>query len=279
MIAKLVLQILSTVILIHVVASNDEIRELWSTLRAIDANDLTERHRQSLDEIKKTNLVLEDSEIGYRLPNNSIPLRYDLHITTDIDKGLFNFTGNVKIHLRIVENTKFITLHYRNQTIDRINLLNLHGVPMGSNLPYVKHELVEMVVIELPLAQISGGEVVLEILYTSELDARRGFYRSSYINENGTESWVASTQFSPIDARHALICYDEPKWRAIFSVSIQHDKSYHALSNMPVNNVTEVPGTDYVITKFDDSLRMQSYLLAFAISNFDYIQNNNERRS
>jgi glutamyl aminopeptidase len=43
---------------------------------------------------------------------------------------------------------------------------------------------------------------------------------------------------------------------------------------MPVQNITEIPGTDYVITKFYDSLPMQSYLLAFTISNFDYIQNN-----
>lgn len=274
MIVKLVLKLLSAVILIHVVSSNDETREMWSSLREIDANDLTERHRQSLDEIKKTTMNIAEDEIGYRLPNNSIPLRYDLLITTDIDKGLFNFTGHVKIHLRIVENTKFITLHYRNQTIDRINVMNLQGLIFGRNLSYVKHELVEMVVIELPTAQLSGGELVLDILYTSELDARRGFYKSSYINENGTENWVASTQFSPIDARHALICYDEPKYRAIFSVSIQHGKSYHALSNMPMSNISEVAGTDYVITKFHDSISMQSYLLALAISNFDYIQNN-----
>lgn len=248
-------------------------RELWSILRAADVADLTERHQNSLDDVLGNNLHTRDLEMSYRLPNNSRPIKYDIHLTTDIDKGLFNYTGHVKIHLEIIGMTQSITLHYRNQTIEKIDLYTPFGQLRARNLTYEKFEAVEMLVVYLPTPTI-GGAIVLDILFTSELDTRRGFYRSSYIDEFGVENWVASTQFSPIDARHAIICYDEPKFRAVFSVSIQHGKSFHALSNMPVHNITEVPGTDYVITKFYDSLSMQSYLLAFVISNFDYIPNN-----
>lgn len=265
---KFVVFILLSVILNFVASSSDEKRELWAQNRAKDVNDLTER--KYLDEVVN---VAENTELNYRLPNNSIPLRYEILIKSDIDKGLFNFDGKIRITVRIIEATKFITLHYRNQTIEMINLLNSRGITTARNLTFVKHEIVEMIEIELPFTTLNG-EVILEIFYLSTLDSRRGFYKSSYVDENGKENWLASTQFSPIDARHALPCYDEPRWRAVFSVSIQHDKSYHALSNMPIQNVSNVEGTNYVITKFYDTLPMQSYLLAFAISNFDYIQNN-----
>lgn len=269
---KLLWIILLSVIVQSVVSSEDT-RELWSTLRAADVADLTERHQNSLDEVVKTNLAQSDSGMSYRLPNNSFPLHYDIHLTTDIDRGLFNYSARVKITLQVVGTTQSITLHYRNQTVSNIDLLTQVGIVRARNLTFTKYEDVEMLVVQLPTPTI-GGIHILDITFTSELDARRGFYKSSYIDEWGEEKWVASTQFSPIDARHAIICYDEPRFRATFSVSIQHDKTYHALSNMPAFNITEVQGTEYVITKFPQTLSMPSYLLAFVISNFDYIPNN-----
>lgn len=264
--------LLFLVIEFTLVLSHDT-REMWSTLRAADVADMTERHKNSLDEIKKINFLENNSGISYRLPNNSKPISYDVFIITDIDQGLFNYTGRVKIHIEITGQTQSITLHYRNQSIVNIDWLSPAGNVRAKNLTYQKFEEVEMLVINLPSVVING-EYMLDILFTSELDTRRGFYRSSYIDQWGAEKWVASTQFSPIDARHAIICYDEPRYRAVFKVSIQHNKNYHALSNMPVQNITEVSDTHYVITKFNDSLSMPSYLLAFTISNFDYIQNN-----
>lgn len=62
--------------------------------------------------------------------------------------------------------------------------------------------------------------------------------------------------------------YDEPLHRSRFTLTIRHHISYRALSNMNVEAIVSVPGTALVETQFAESLRMQSYLVAFTVSDF-----------
>lgn len=62
-------------------------------------------------------------------------------------------------------------------------------------------------------------------------------------------------------------------FRSRFSLSIRHHESYTALSNMNVEEVIPEPGTDYVLTRFAESLGINTYLYAFTISQFSFIEN------
>ena len=224
----------------------------------------------------KNGKFVDEEPLNYRLPNDSIPLRYDLWLKTDVDKGMFNFSGRVMIRLKIVEPTQVITLHYRQTSIGKIDLRNSLGIVDTPNLVFVFEPIVEFVRITLPTVKAVDEEWILDIEYEGNLrEDGSGFYRASYLDkETGTSVWFATTQFAMTDARHAMPCYDEPGIRAVTSLKIEHGKDYNAISNMPVKTRTQVGLTDNVETVFQDTVSMQSYLLAFIISDFAYVSDN-----
>jgi len=100
----------------------------------------------------------------------------------------------------------------------------------------------------------------------------RGFYRSSYTAEDGSKKMIAVTQFESTDARRAFPCWDEPAMKATFDVTLCIPSSSNsiALSNMPV--VKEEVTGDVKVFTYDRTPIMSTYLLAFVIGEFDYVE-------
>ena len=78
------------------------------------------------------------------------------------------------------------------------------------------------------------------------------------------------TFFEPAHARKVFPCFDEPSFKASFTISLIHDPgSYYALSNMPrARLVTRKDGLEE--EHFAPSVNMSSYLVAFAVLDFKY---------
>ena len=75
-----------------------------------------------------------------------------------------------------------------------------------------------------------------------------GFFQSGYI-QNGVQKYVYATQFEPVYARMAMPCFDEPAFKATFSLSVNMRNSdmagatnFAVLSNMDLQSVA--PGFD-----------------------------------
>lgn len=72
--------------------------------------------------------------------------------------------------------------------------------------------------------------------------------------------------------KYIFISYDEPGIRATYTISIRHDASYSALANTRVASITPEVGTNYVETKFFDVPSVQTYLIAFIVSDYNYVE-------
>lgn len=191
------------------------------------------------------NIEKKFEDISYRLPTNTKPLHYDIHLTTNLHLNessqqpdpKWQFTGKVTIMLAPTETTRSITLHSRQQTINSIELkkddveIDL-AQPLGAYNETLEFLTLTLAEDESDLTIDEKYTLIIE--YNATLrDDNAGFYRSSYKNENGEDVWLGTTQFESTDARHAFPCYDEPGTRAPIKLTINHDKSLHAIANMP----------------------------------------------
>lgn len=91
-----------------------------------------------------------------------------------------------------------------------------------------------------------------------------GFYSSTY-TDGGQSHKMVSSKFQPTYARRAFPCFDEPGYKAKFTVTlVTPSAEYTALSNMDVDK-TVVDGTRQVVT-FKESVAMSTYLSVFMVS-------------
>lgn len=127
----------------------------------------------------------EQSQIQYRLPNNTKADAYDISLVTDIARGLFNFSGSVTINITVLKPSNYITLHARQLTIKSVSLKSSDGSEY--KLAETKYDQQTE---HLTIQSLNGNltnKVTLHITYNGTLRIdEAGFYRSSYLdNQNG----------------------------------------------------------------------------------------------
>jgi tricorn protease interacting factor F2/3 len=111
----------------------------------------------------------------------------------------------------------------------------------------------------------------LKITYEGKInDQMAGFYRSRYINDDGTETHIAVTQFQESDARRAFPCVDHPFEKATFEIEMVIDEHLSAISNDIVREEKRI-GDQKKSIRFRQTPRMSTYLVFWGIGTFDRI--------
>lgn len=178
--------------------------------------------------------------ISYRLPNNTFPLHYSVHLSSRVDIEDFNFSGHVTIQIGVAEPSNSITVHARQINIDSVALTKVSEPTTAIKVSFEVNMVQDFLIITSEDQLSAGDEYLLDINYSGVLrEDSYGFYKASYIDENGKTHYVATTQFAATEARHAFPCYDEPRLRSTFDVSVTHGRNYFSVGNMPVKEVNE----------------------------------------
>ena len=94
-------------------------------------------------------------------------------------------------------------------------------------------------------------------------DKLRGFYRSTFTDDDGNERVIATTQFEATDARRAFPCWDEPDFKARFAITLHLDDDLHAVSNAAIDADEVLDGQRRV--RFAETMTMSTYLVAFIV--------------
>jgi puromycin-sensitive aminopeptidase len=201
------------------------------------------------------------------LPRNIIPTNYDLWLKPNLES--FKFDGKVKISLDVLTTTSKILLNATELEIQSITVENTTESMQLENFDLDENSQILSINLSEP---ISTGEYFLNINYRGNLNDRlHGFYKSSYINPEGEEAFLAATQFESTFARRAFPCWDEPNYKSTFNVTLQIESKFSALSNMPV--AQEFFGeSGWKSITYDPTPKMSTYLLAFIIGDLAHIE-------
>jgi puromycin-sensitive aminopeptidase len=197
------------------------------------------------------------------LPTNLKPIKYNITLEPDLEQ--FTFEGEEMIEFQVNEPTEKVVLNAKELTVTGASVDGKKAVSIDYD-----HEN-EYVIFHFEEQIRSNGN--LYISFNGILnDKMVGFYRAKY-EKDGETRYMAATQFEAADCRRCIPCFDEPAVKAVFEVTLIVPKNRVALSNMNiVQEIDHREKQDKKIVKFAPSPIMSTYLLAFVVGEYEYIE-------
>jgi tricorn protease interacting factor F2/3 len=191
------------------------------------------------------------------------PLNYSLEFEPNFRN--FTFHGKEIIEIFIQKPTTVISLNSA-----ELKIKNLYIIWKGQIIKVKSKvdEKKELLTIHLPKKINGHAQLCME--FTGILNNRLlGFYKSEYKDNKGHKKYLATTQFEAADARRAFPCWDEPKAKATFDISIVAESHLTAISNMPVLSKKKI-GKKYLY-KFSRTPIMSTYLIYLGVGEFEFL--------
>ncbi len=187
-----------------------------------------------------------------RLDPNVAPTFQAVDLNLDADQE--DYTGSVRIELRVAKATRDFLFHAEEMTIDSATLQGKAGaVPItvtdagdrGTRRASATSDL-------------APGDYVLSIAFSKPYNTRAvGLYRAHHEGR----SYLFS-QMESLDCRKAFPCWDEPSYKIPWQMTITLPLQQEAVTNSPVENETRGAATKTLV--FKRLPPTSSYLIAIA---------------
>lgn len=224
-------------------------------------------------------MATENKRPFKRLPCLITPINYQIRLAPNFEK--LSFEGSESIDIKVNESTSEIVLNSNKLTME--NSAEKCNVKLPKDDKTIKIKEIkynveeETVTLSLDEKLEPGMNAILNLEFTGEFNKQlHGFYISRYIGPDGKERLSAVTQFESTYARQAFPCWDEPAHKATFDITLiipagDNDDKIVALSNMPMKEEIRDSQKRRVV-KFERTPIMSTYLVAFVIGEYDYIE-------
>ena len=187
------------------------------------------------------------------------PRAYQLELA--IDPAATGYTGTVAIDVDVAARTSAIWLDAQGLAIDSARLTTGDTV---LDLALVPGAPAGRLGLALP-RPLDPGEARLEIAFAGDYRTDDGIFAQTY----RARSYVFS-DFEPIDARRAFPCFDEPRWKTPWTVSLLVPKGMTALGNGAATGTSDVRG-GLTRVEFATTPPLPTYLVAVAVGPFDLV--------
>lgn len=172
------------------------------------------------------------------------------------------FRGEVVIHGSLPKANGSITLHTHELEVASATI-------DGKEATYKLVPEDDELVISAPQELSTGGHEVRVAFSGKITDPMHGLY-PCYFKLDGQDRELLMTQFESHYAREVFPCIDEPGAKATFDLTLTTESDVTVLGNTPIKQQQRAEANDALITTFETTPKMSTYLLAFAAGPLGY---------
>jgi puromycin-sensitive aminopeptidase len=201
----------------------------------------------------------------FRLSRDITPVNYQINLAPDPIKKTFQ--GDVTIEIDVLKPTSTIILNAKDLEISEVYVTEGGGTKIHATVSLDTER--EFAILKLG-GTIGSGTWQLFLRFTGiHNDKLKGFYSSSWKDDQGKSHPLVATQFESTDARRAFPCFDEPELKATYEVTLTIPKNMVAISNGRMLSETALPNKQHKLLRFRKTMRMSTYLVACIVGDFE----------
>jgi alanyl aminopeptidase len=207
-----------------------------------------------------------DAPPGARLPDGVAPIAYDLTLELDPDRA--SFTGRVAITIQVTVPTTRLWLNAVDLDIARA-VLRVGG--RDERVEWVAGDN-QRVGFALPRS-VGPGTVALAIEYggrVADLSRHAGKDEQGMFRERTGGRWYLYSQAESVFARRIAPCFDEPRFKPAWRVTVIVPRDQVAFGNASVAAERVLPDGRREV-RFAEIAALPSYLLAVAVGPFELV--------
>ncbi|MBX3273723.1 MAG: M1 family metallopeptidase [Sandaracinaceae bacterium] len=202
------------------------------------------------------------TEAPFRLPDGVRPLRYALRL--EIDPSAERFSGVAEIDIALDAASRHVWIHGHGLDVSEVFATGADGARVEGTWHLVDaEEGMARVTLSRPLGP---GEARLTIRYARPFDPNlEGLYRVAVGDDH-----YAFTQFEALSARKAFPCFDEPRFKVPFEVTLVVPEGLRAFAN--ARDAGAEREGNLVRHRFTPTAPLPTYLVAFAVGPLDVVE-------